>query len=169
MRSKFNYSKENPFHISVAALLTNEEGLICTHFFKKDDLPDESEGKSDLYLLMRESLHDNETIEEGLTRGLMEEYGATGDIKRYIGSIQSMFPYSTIPDKWVEKTVLYFHIELTSIEESRREPNTAESKSTLLWLTPEELLEKFAQQNKVYERTDLDDSKIIKDFISYEK
>ena len=83
-RNIFQASKEFPFHISVGAIMTDNSGCICCHYYKKSDLPIESEGKSDLYLLMRETLLPNETIENAVARGLQEEFGAKGDIKAYL-------------------------------------------------------------------------------------
>lgn len=50
------------------------------------------EAKGDIYLLMRETIEHGETIEESIHRGLLEEFGSTGDIKNFLGSIVSHFP-----------------------------------------------------------------------------
>jgi ADP-ribose pyrophosphatase YjhB (NUDIX family) len=165
MKNFLNQSPESPTHISVAALLRNSEGEILMHHFKKDDLPDESEGKGDLYLVMRESLHLGESLEAAVARGLMEEYGATGTIVDFLGTIVSHFPCSKDKMIMVEKTVLYFLVELVSIDESLREAGAVESRSQLLWLSPAELLEKNMTQAARYSRTDIDDSKVIRDYM----
>ena len=56
---------------------------------------------------MRETMHPHETIETAIKRGLMEEFGAKGEIKSYIGSIKSTFPLHG-GETMVEKTTLYF-------------------------------------------------------------
>jgi NUDIX domain len=165
MKNFLNQSPQSPTHISVAALLRNSEGKILVHHFKKDDLPNESEGKGDLYIVMRESLHRNEALEAAVARGLMEEYGATGTVVDFLGTIVSHFPCTDDKMIMVEKTVLYFLVDFVSMDESLREEGAVESRSKLLWFTPEELLEKNLTQAARYSRTDIDDSKIIRDYI----
>jgi ADP-ribose pyrophosphatase YjhB (NUDIX family) len=165
MKNFLNQSTESPTHISVAALLRNSEGNILCHFFKKEDLPHESEGKSDLYLLMRESLHLGESLEDAVHRGLMEEYGAEGNVVDFLGTIVSHFPSSQDPTVTIEKTVLYFLVDYISQDESKREEGAVESRSKLLWLTPADLLEKNITQAARYSRTDINDAKIIQSYI----
>ena len=165
MENFLNQSVESPTHISVAAAVRNTEGKFLCHFFKKEDLPDESEGKGDLYLLMRESLHLGEPLEEAVMRGLIEEYGAEGRIIDFLGTIVSHFPSSDDTSVVIEKTVLYFLVDYISQDDSKREEGAVESRSQLLWLTPEDLLEKNQMQASRYSRTDIDDSKIIRDYI----
>lgn len=160
----FQASKQFPFHISVGAVLTNSDGLICCHYYKKADLPIESEGKSDLYLLMRETLQPEETLEAAMTRGLREEFGATGELKSYLGSIVSTFPLriSKVP---VQKTTLYFHVAVTTFQPTERDKDEVESKSEIQWLVPEVLQDVFITQGKKYDRSDLDESIIIERYI----
>ena len=167
MKNFLNQSLQSPTHISVAAVLRNTEGKILVHFFQKEDLPHESEGKSDLYLLMRESLHLNESLEDAVARGLLEEYGATGTVVDFLGTIVSHFPSSDDNLVTVEKTVLYFLVDFILIDETKREAGAVESRSQLLWLTPHDLLEKNMTQAARYSRTDIDDSKIISDYIAH--
>lgn len=131
-RNIFKSSKEFPFHISVGAVLTNTDGLVCCHFYKRSDLPLESEGKSDLYLLMRETIEPNETLEDAITRGLQEEFGAEGELKAYIGCIKSTFPFK-IDQIPIEKTTLYFHVEMTNFNPAMRDGDGIESRSTIQW------------------------------------
>ena len=166
MNNFLNQSVLSPTHISVAALMRNSNGEILCHFFKKDDLPHESEGKGDLYLLMRESLHLGESLESAVLRGLMEEYGAEGTVVDFLGTIVSHFPASDNNTVTIEKTVLYFLVDYISHDESKREAGAVESRSKLFWLTPAELLEKNLTQAARYSRTDIDDSKIIKEYIT---
>lgn len=162
----FQASRESPFHISVGVVLTNKEGLICCHFYKKADLPIESEGKSDLYLLVRETIQPNETLEDAIARGLQEELGAKGYLRAYIGSIKSIFPLrvSKVP---VEKTTLYFHVEMTDFKPESRDKDEVESKSVIQWIKPEALRDLFVEQGRKYERSDLDESKIIGNYMKY--
>ncbi len=165
MKDFFVQSVESPTHISVAAVMRNDGGRLLCHFFKKEDLPDESEGKSDLYLLMRESIHRNEALEAAVHRGLMEEYGAEGEVVDYLGSIVSHFPCSNDISVSIEKTVLYFLVDLISLDESKREVGAVESRSILVWLTPSELLAKNIEQGARHTRTDINDAKIIQSYI----
>ncbi len=134
----FQASKEYPFHISVGVVLTNKEGRICCHFYKKADLPIEFEGKSDLYLLMRETIQSGESIEDVVERGLQEEFGAKGIMRAYLGSIKSSFPLR-ISKVDVEKTTLYFHVEVTEFNPTDRDDDMVEPKSTIQWIEPREI------------------------------
>jgi len=168
-KSIFQASKEIPFHISVGVVLTNDDGLICCHLFKKGTLPFESEGGvSDLYLLVRETIENNETIEKAVARGILEELGATGILKSYLGCIKSKF-LLRVSRVEVEKTTLYFHVKLHNIDLSLRDPKEVESKSEIKWIKPEDLVDLFIEQSKKYERTDLDESVVIKNYIKYVK
>ncbi|MDP2665455.1 MAG: NUDIX hydrolase [bacterium] len=165
-RNIFKSSKELPFHISVGVVLTNADGLVCCHFYKKDDLPIESEGKGDLHILMRETIEPNETLEHAVVRGLREEFGAEGELKAYIGCIKSTFPLR-VSKVLVEKTTLYFHVEMRSFHPEIREKDEVESKSTIQWIEPKTLQDLFIEQGRKYDRSDLDESKIIENYIQY--
>lgn len=162
----FQASKEFPFHISVGALLVDKGGKIVCHFFKKGDLDHESEGRSDLYLLMRETPNQSESISEAIERGLMEEFGARGEIVHFLGSISSWFPGITTGIK-MNKTTLYFLVNLLEIDLNLREEGAVETRSEILRLEPKKLLALLKEQGKKYERTDLDESGIIENYIKY--
>ena len=67
----------HPQHISVGSILMNEKGEVCCHHFFTKDLKGywADEKLDDFYILMRETLKPNETLEHALERGLMEEFG----------------------------------------------------------------------------------------------
>jgi NADH pyrophosphatase NudC (nudix superfamily) len=161
-------SKEFPFHISVGAVLTDDDGRICCHFYEKSVLPIESEGKSDLYLLMRETVEADESLEHAVLRGLKEEFGAEAELRAYIGSIKSTFPLR-VSKTLVEKTTLYFHASMTSFHPELRDMDEVESKSTIQWIEPKQLRDLFIEQGKKYDRSDLDESKVIENYIAYVK
>jgi hypothetical protein len=162
----FKGKKEYPFHLSVGAVLVNENGEICCHFYKKGDLDHESEGRSDLYLLMRETPNINERILDTLERGLMEEFGAEGEVVHFLGSVDSWFPGITTGVK-LNKTTLYFLVRLINFDPALREIGAVESRSEILWLEPSKLAELFREQGRKYERTDLDESQVIENYLEY--
>lgn len=159
MKNHFQWTPENPYHISVGAVVRNDKGEICCHYFKEFSHPTVGSFK-DLYLLMRESLEDGETIEQCLERGLREEFGLTAKLVRFLGSIVSNVPMQGTL-KTMEKTTLYFLCDFVSIDESKRNPDDPESGSQIKWLAPEELISKMKDQAKRYKREDADESVIL--------
>jgi hypothetical protein len=63
----FQASKKQPYHLSIGAVLFDQEGRIACHHFR------EILGHKDVYILMRESMENNETPLRTLDRGLQEE------------------------------------------------------------------------------------------------
>jgi hypothetical protein len=108
MANYFQATKERPYHISIGAVLRNQEGKVAAHYFDNFSLPGFGDA-DDFYLLMRETIEPGETIEMALARGLMEEFGATARLQKYIGSIVARFPKEGVI---IEKTTLYFLCEL---------------------------------------------------------
>jgi len=146
-----------PTHLSVGAVLRNELGQILCHHFDKSP----GEGLSDIYVLMRETVENNESLEASVHRGLMEEFGATGTITKYLGPIIGNYPEAD-PTQMTEKTTLYFLVEVIDFDPARRHTGDAESASVLQWQTPEFLIEKMtAQRARVGDRGDLDESPIL--------
>ena len=153
----FQGTSESPFHISIGAVLTNDKGEIACHYFK--EFSHKSMGSfKDFYLLMRETIEPGETIENCLSRGLMEEFGAVGKIKSYMGSVVSHFPHKSVE---IEKTTLYFHCELISFDPERRKRDDPESGSEIVWISKKELIEKMHEQGQRSKRQDLDESKVL--------
>lgn len=155
----FQMSESNPYHISIGAVVRSAEGKICAHYFTS--IFDKHSGKTieDLYLLMRETIEPNESIEICLARGLMEEFGMEARLVRYLGSIVSDIPLNGV---MVEKTTLYFLCDLISYDERRRSPEDLERNSTMLWLAPEDLIRKMESQYERLPRKDANEAVIIK-------
>jgi hypothetical protein len=161
----FQKSREYPFHISVGAIVINKEKNVACHYFKSLAVPDFGNFE-DFYILMRETIEPNETIEECLARGLKEEFGAEASLRHFIGSIVSEFPL-TKEGPIVEKTTLYFLCDLISIDPNRRNKEDLESKSDIMWLPPRELMSKMSDQSKRLKRKDADESGILKKALPY--
>lgn len=158
----FKHSKEQPFHLSIGALITNEAGEICTHYIKGPW----GDGIEDTYILMRETPEVGESPEQVVHRGLMEEFGMTGSIVRYLGSIQATFPRF---EKIIEKTTLYFQVRCETIDPSKRSLEDEEYSLETRWVAPEKLVELMDAQQKRYKRTDLSESKIVRTYLEFQQ
>lgn len=156
-KNYFQGTVESPYHISIGAVARNKEGKICCHYFETFSHKEVGRG-DDFYILMRETMEPNETLEQTLTRGLMEEFGVEATLYKYLGSIVSHFPKK---DVTVEKTTLYFLCDVLSFDETKRRANDEESTSKIMWLPPEELIIKMKEQGQRLHREDLDESSIL--------
>lgn len=159
MKNYFQRSVENPYHISIGGVVVNENNKICCHYFEKLDHPG-FESFKDFYLLMRETIEPNETIEQCLSRGLQEEFGVKAELESYLGSLVIHFPLM-MSGPMVEKTTLYFKCKLISFDESGRNKIDPEADSVIKWLDPKELIEKMKEQRIRLNREDADESKIL--------
>src|SRR6187549_3956056 len=77
----FRATQKQPYHLSIGAVLFNKEGKIACHHFT------EIFGYKDVYILMRESMENDETPMMTLHRGLAEEFGATGKPIAFLGCL----------------------------------------------------------------------------------
>lgn len=152
----FKYSKENPTHLSVGAVVINDKNEVLCHYFEETP----KWKLKNIYMLMRETIEPDETIESAIHRGLMEEFGVTGEITGYLGPIISHF-YSKRLDDNIEKTTIYFLVKLIKLDESKRDPNDPEFASQIQWYKPEFLIPKMKEQGKHPGRSDLDESSIL--------
>ncbi len=144
--------------MSIGALITNNKGEICTHYIKGPW----GDGIEDTYILMRETPEPGESFENTVERGIMEEFGITGSLQRYLGSIQASFP------RWgaqIEKTTLYFHVMCETVDPKRRSGEDVEYNAETRWVQPEQLIELMDAQQGRYERTDLCESKIVRAYL----
>jgi len=166
MSKFFQHSAENPFHISVGAVVVNDEGSVLVHTYKKEGTPERwlhhLGGLDAAHILMRESLEEGETLEEAVARGLKEEFGVTGEIRKYLGSIQVQV---NAEHRTFEKTTLYFEVGL--LIQGERPASDEESFSTLEWIVPETLIKAMQEQGREATRPDLDESKILKTYVTY--
>ena len=77
----FQPDSENQCHLSVGALLFDDDGRIACHHFTAS----ESLGTGDIYILMRKTIKDYESILDAVERGLAQEFGAIGEVKGFWG------------------------------------------------------------------------------------
>lgn len=161
----FNYfqgKSSHPQHISVGAIVLNGKKEVCCHHFDttKGKFKGywQEEGLEDFYILMRETIEPEETLEHALHRGLMEEFGIEAELLDYIGSIQSHFDHKGVT---IEKTTLYFICKLKSQDLNKRGSGDVEDESQIEWQTADFLIPRMKEQARVYNRTDVDESPIL--------
>jgi hypothetical protein len=162
IKNYFQGNSKHPQHISVGAIVLNEKNEICCHHFDttkgKFKRYWQEEGLDDFYILMRETLEQNETLEHALRRGLMEEFGVEAELLDYIGSIRSHFEHNKIT---IEKTTLYFLCKLKNQDLNKRGSGDVENESQVEWHTTNFLIPKMKEQARIYGRTDVDESSIL--------
>jgi len=151
-----NLDNELPIHLSVGAVLVNDQGQVCSHHYDRH-----YDGMENIYMLMRETVEPGETLEAAVHRGLKEEWGTTATIKNYIGSIVSSFPRS-IDKQSVKKTTLYFLCQLENQVIEDRELDGLESISNIEWADPKTLAAAMKAQGAKLDRTDMDESSIVR-------
>lgn len=171
MKLYWNWSENNiPAHFSVGAVLFDKQTkAICCHHFLT--IPQRwgvnLAPLEELYLLARETPERGESMEDTIKRGLMEEFGAEGNILEYLGSIKSHFNSS---NKEIEKTTTYFLVEKTDFNPEQRDQSDPEKESSIEWQSIDFLIGKMKhQQEQLKSRTDLDESSILeiaKDYIN---
>lgn len=155
----FQASQTQPYHLSVGAVLFDQEGRVACHHFT------EIVGQKDVYILMRESMEDDETILMTLERGLKEEFGATADPVAFLGCLSGFLPDSHL---CFDKTTLYIACRVTHSDPTSRDPDDPEASSLIEWLDPEELISLMqAQGERFFKRVDADESEVIKRALPY--
>lgn len=163
MKNYFQGNNEHPRHISVGAVVLNDKGEVCCHHFVRGDLPGywPDLGINDFYILMRETLNPNETLEECLHRGLMEEFGMTAKLIDYLGSIKCHFKKNIEGEKEIEKTTLYFLCEFVSQDLSKRSKEDIEGETEVEWHSAEFLIPKMKDQAIKYDRPDISEAEVL--------
>ena len=154
----FRAKKNQPYHLSIGAVLFNQNGCIACHHFK------ELLGHKDIYILMRESMENDETPLETLHRGLQEEFGATAEPIAFLGSLSGYLPDSKLP---FDKTTLYIGCKLINWNLADRDPNDPEGASSIEWLSPDILMSIMKAQGNLFNRIDADESEMIKRALPY--
>ncbi len=156
----FQASPQQPYHLSIGAVLFNEEGRIACHHFEQ------ILGNKDIYILMRESMEDGETIPMTLERGLREEFGARATPVAFLGCLSGFLYDPCLP---FEKTTLYIACRVTDWDPTKRDPNDPEACSTIEWLEPSDLIAIMQAQGKRFGRVDADESEMVLRALAYTK
>lgn len=155
----FQASQKQPYHLSIGAVLFDQNGRIACHHFS------EILGHKDIYILMRESMENNETPFTTLCRGLKEEFGADAQPVAFLGSLSGYLPD---PRLSFEKTTLYIACQLVQWNPEDRNFSDPEASSTIEWLEPNILISLMQQQGVRFQhRADADESEMIKRAIPY--
>jgi hypothetical protein len=151
--SFFQASQKQPYHLSIGAVLFDQEGRIACHHFH------EIFGHKDIYILMRESMEDEETPLQTLHRGLKEEFGATAVPIAFLGALSGYLPDGRLP---FDKTTLYIACELLEWNPEERDAADPEASSTIEWIEPETLITLMQEQGiRFNHRVDADESEMI--------
>lgn len=157
----FQASPSQPYHLSIGAVLFNNEGRIACHHFK------EILGQKDIYILMRESMEDNESPLTTLHRGLKEEFGASAQPIAFLGCLSGFLPDSRLS---FEKTTLYIACQLIDWNPENRDLEDPEANSIIEWLEPNVLISLMQEQGiRFQHRVDADESEMIKRALAYIK
>jgi 8-oxo-dGTP pyrophosphatase MutT (NUDIX family) len=157
--SIFQATPEQPYHLSIGAVVRDEQGRVACHHFDKEVAGEE------LYVLMRESMEAGEALLETLARGLKEEFGFTAEPVGFLGAMVSHPPFGDGAAKTAgetfEKTTLYFECRLVDARAYARDPEDPEFRSRIEWHAPMELIELMAPQVTATQRDDLDEREIL--------
>lgn len=155
----FQASQKQPYHVSVGAVLFDQNGRIACHHFK------EIFDHKNIYILMRESMENDETPLMTLHRGLKEEFGAIAEPIAFLGCLSGHLPDSRLS---FEKTTLYIACRVISWDPKKRDLEDLEASSTIEWLEPSVLISLMQEQGvRFAHRVDADESEIIKRALLY--
>lgn len=146
---------EYPFHVSIGALVVNDNSEICVHHF--DTLEIGEYKADDFYILMRESPDGDENYLQTLERGLLEEFGMRAKPVHYIGSLQESLVFKNTQ----EKTTLYFLCKFVTQDETLRSRDDPESHTSIEWHDTDFLIKKMIEQGKKYPKYSIDEHEIV--------
>lgn len=158
MKNYYKGNEDQPYHLSVGAVAVNDKGEICCHYHKQMLFRGVPKDFTDFYILMRETIEIGESLEDTLHRGLMEEFGVTGDIITYLGSIKGHYPINNIS---IEKTTIYFLVKTKTFDLTQRSEEDIKGQSEVQWQTPDFLIAKMKDQRQRLGEESLDESLII--------
>jgi hypothetical protein len=155
----FQASQKQPYHLSIGAVLFDKKGRVACHHFQ------EILGHKDVYILMRESMENDETPFMTLHRGLKEEFGATAEPVAFLGSLSGHLPDPLLS---FNKTTLYIACQMIDWDPKKRDLADPEAGSIIEWLEPNVLISLMQQQGiRFHHRVDADESEMIKRALPY--
>ena len=159
----FQHSEQIPYHLSVGAVVFNDEGKVLVHRF--DAELEQNFYNHNVFTLIRETVEPYEAIEEALERGLMEEAGSTAKLVCFLGNLQIYVKHRLIDADGFDKTTLYFAMRSVEWKPESRMAADREAVSRLEWHRPEELIGMMKEQFACTGDQELDESLILKRFI----
>ncbi len=159
-QSLFLHSDRQPFHLSVGVLVYRADGRMLVHYHAEAAV--RGQRYRDLYVLVRESVEDAETLEEAVHRGVREETGASVVVHAFLGDLHERWTIADGADHDWQKTTVYFLVELTEWDPGRRDPNDPEAGSNLLWLEPRELELKLDDTARRYPQMETGEGEIVR-------
>jgi hypothetical protein len=145
MSNMFQWTKENPIHLSVGAVIVNDEGKILAHKLERI---------GNKYFLPKKSHRSNMSLEQTLYL-VEKETGWRTETIKFLGSIKSTF--DTEDGLTIDKTTLYFLCRPT--QHGDRDLDDRDADSEIVWMNKDELIKIMKEQGK--EHNDLDQSSIL--------
>lgn len=150
------FSDEFPFHLSVGAIVMNDKKEVALHHFEQ------VAGYNDIYYLMRSTVMPEESFDEAINRGLLEEMGVVATIKHFVGTRVTIF--NDLEGNPIEKTTVYFLCDLVDWDENKRNNEHRESDSTVVWKSLDEAKEILKAQHERTSEKDLCEFDVLENF-----
>lgn len=157
-RNLFHAKQSQPYHLSIGAVLFDQNGRVACHHFS------EIHGHKDIYILMRETMEDDETLLMTLHRGLKEEFGVLAKPVAFLGALTG---FLKDPHFSFDKTTLYFACQFVDWDPKGRDLDDPEGWSTIEWHEPDELIVLMQSQGARFQRVDADESEMIRRALPY--
>lgn len=156
--SLFKASKKFPYHLSVGAVVLSVDNKIVCEKYGEDVVEKITGLKKEAVTLMRETLENGESAEGCLRRGLLEELNLNEyEIMGFLGSIESYIEEKM--DKIFTKTTVYFLIKSKSTLLKGGSDDGVEFEIAAYDI--DELINIMKKQKIIFNREDLDESKIL--------
>lgn len=139
MAGIFKATKENPYHLSVVVVPTDDAGNVACHYYPRKGWRNTRESWEDVFLLLSETVEPDETLADAVSRGLREELSAQGEPEVFLGSHSV-----SVPSRWgtYQKTLLFFRVRVRS----GRAMRSKELGAKVILLPPDELLIRMRAQ-----------------------